>query len=113
MPSANITGLRGFLPFAKVSKKIWLEGTIEQNFSGLSVENFRERRTIWKDSLGFLVGMFQRSFKAIFDTSFPLSRLFFGKWNWFVQISGNRNYQMPVLNFAYPFTQTVDNRFAM
>ena len=98
MSSANITGRRGFLPFAKVSKKIWLEGTTEQNFSGLSVENLECSK---------------RSFKAIFDTSFPLSRLFFGKWNWFVQISGNRNYQMPVLNFAYPFTQTVDNRFAM
>ena len=113
MPSANITGLRGFLPFAKVSKKIWLEGTIEQNFSGLSVEIFGNDGPSEKTVLVSWSECSKRSFKAIFDTSFPLSRLFFGKWNWFVQISGNRNYQMPVLNFAYPFTQTVDNRFAM
>ena len=41
-------------------------------------------------------------FKAIFDTSFRPSRLFSGKWNWFVQMVNvipGRN--LPVLKFAY------------
>ena len=56
-------------------------------------ENFREQRNVWKG----IPDLFSRSqcskrkfvfhfIKAIFDTDFRPSRLFFGKWNRFVQI---------------------------
>ena len=40
--------------------------------------------------------------KAIFDTSFRLSQLFFGKWNWFVNmVNMIPGWNLPALNFAY------------
>ena len=55
------------------------------------LENFREQRNIWKGGPVFPDEIFQTNIrvtfviKRIFDTSFRPSRLFFGKWNWFVK----------------------------
>ena len=52
-------------------------------------------------------------FKAIFDTSFRPSRMFFGKGNWFVQmVNAIPVPNLPVLNFAYHLPNPWTDRFA-
>ena len=51
--------------------------------------------------------------KAIFDTCFRLSRPFFGKWNWFVQmVNAIPGRKLRVLNFVYHLRKPFTDRFA-
>ena len=51
--------------------------------------------------------------KAIFDTCFRLSRPFFGKWNWFVQmVNAIPRRKLRVLNFVYHLRKPLTDRFA-
>ena len=51
--------------------------------------------------------------KAIFDTGFRSSRLFFGKWNWFVaMVNAILGWNLPVLNCAYLLSRPWTDQFA-
>ena len=51
--------------------------------------------------------------KAIFDTGFRSSQLFFGKWDWFVpMVNAILGWNLPVLNCAYHLSRPWTDQFA-
>ena len=96
---------------------------IEDGFSFVLVDNFREQRNIWKGSAFFYffffrTECFRRKFvyhllKPIFDTNFRLPQPFFGKRIWDMQkVLTILGWSLTVLIFSYHLLNLWTDRFA-
>ena len=95
---------------------------IEDGFSFVLVDNFREQRNIWKGSAFFFffrTECFKQKFvyhllKPIFDTNFRLLQPFFDKTNWDMQmVLTILGWSLTVLIFSYHLLNLWTDRFVM
>ena len=105
------------------SQKIGLESKVDSkrnsDFPAGSGGTFPGATDFWKGGPVFPDRMFQSgirvpSLKAMFDTSFRLSRPFFVEWNWFGQmVNAIPRRNLPVLNFASQIRSNKNRRKAI
>ena len=87
------------LPITKSFRKIWLRSKWNSTFWCTQAENFRRNGTSKKVAMFY--GTWCSKQNAILHNSFTPSRMFFSKWNWFVEmIIAIPERNLLVLNFA-------------
>ena len=100
--------------FAKSGWKVNGKWLFESSQWKISENNGKSQNVVWF----FRTGCSKRKFvfhffKANFDTSFRLSRQFFGKWNWFsTNGKSDSRRKVPVLNFDYHLPKLWTDQFA-